>query len=91
MRSSDKIVIESPMSFAGSRKRILNWSDNTWVRWLLLSWVIAVAWMFVGIWYMGFAWWLGWLIFPFRIIRRGQRRDKLAKAQHQEMMDALKK
>jgi hypothetical protein len=87
---SNKIVIESPMSFAGSRKRILNLSDNAGVK-AMLWFVVLVAWIFVGIWYVFAVGIFGWLLIPFRIFRRGSRRDKRLAAQHREMMEQLKR
>lgn len=86
MKSSDKMVIEAPMSYAGSRKRIMGVSDNTAVKILVLAPLVLVAWCFVFAWYLVF----GILVFPYRLIRRGSRKQKKADAQHREVLEALK-
>lgn len=85
MKSSEKIVIEAPMSYAGSRKRIMGLSDNLAIRLLLLVPLVLIAWCFVFVWYLIF----GILVFPYRLIRRGSRKQKKADAQHRELLRAL--
>lgn len=85
MKSSEKIVIEAPMSYAGSRKRIMGLSDNLAVKLLLLVPLVLIAWCFVFVWYLIF----GILVFPYRLIRRGSRKRKKADAQHREILEAL--
>jgi D-alanyl-lipoteichoic acid acyltransferase DltB (MBOAT superfamily) len=82
MADSSRIVIESPFSFAGSKKRIWNISSNPFVRWLLLVWLVMFAWMGVVVWYMVWGLWVA----PWRLLRRGHRREKRDKLRHQEMM-----
>ena len=86
MKSSDKMVIEAPMSYAGSRKRIMGISDNTAIKILVLAPIVMVAWCFVFAWYLVF----GILVFPYRLIRRGSRKQKKADAQHREVLEALR-
>lgn len=85
MKSSEKIVIEAPMSYAGSRKRIMGLSDNLAIKLLLLVPLVLIAWCFVFVWYLIF----GILVFPYRLIRRGSRKQKKADAQHREILEAL--
>lgn len=85
MKSSSKMVIEAPMSYAGSRKRIMGISDNIVVKILVLVPMVLAAWCFVFVWYLVF----GILVFPYRLIRRGSRKQKKADAQHREILEAL--
>lgn len=86
MKSSDKMVIEAAMSYTGSRKRIMGISDNTAVKIFVLAPIVLVAWCFVFVWYLVF----GILVFPYRLIRRGSRKQKKADAQHREVLEALR-
>ena len=92
---SQKIVVQAPMSFTGSAKRIRNqvakWerpSDSIvqqigWATLVLVS--VAAAWFVVLGWYCCF----GILLVPFRIVRRGQRGRGLEDQRHAEMMAAI--
>ena len=82
---SEKIAVSAPMSFSGSAKRILNVSDNIFIRLFLLYPAILVAWCFVACWYILF----GLLLVPYRLVRRGSRKRKLADARHQETLQAI--
>ena len=79
---SEKVVLSSPLSFHGSAARIWKLSTNGFVRWLVLVWLVAVAWSFVAVWYGVF----GLLVVPFRLIRRGQRKRKLDDLRHRELL-----
>lgn len=76
------MVIESPMSFAGSAKRIMNMSNILLVQLAVLLPLVAVAWSLVIGWYAMF----GILVIPYRLLRRSQRRNKRDAARHREMM-----
>lgn len=87
---SEQVVVEAPLSFAGSAKRIWKLTDqsNQWVRYgmmLLALFLIFMAWSFVAVWYM--TW--GLLLVPYRLLRRGSRRDKMHRLQHREQLEAM--
>ncbi len=90
--SSEQIVLAAPMSFSGSRARIwrVTGSNNVWLKWLALIPIglilIATAWCAVAIWYVIFGIWL----IPYRLFRRGQRKNKKHELQHRELLDAVK-
>lgn len=84
---SDKIVIEAPLSFAGSAKRIWRISGNALVRIFILLPLVFFAWCFVLCWYAFF----GVLIIPYRLIRRSSRKQKRDKLRHYELVDAAGK
>lgn len=85
---SDRVVVESPLSFTGSAKRIWHW---TWVEnpvaKVALAFVAVTAILFM--WTMILCWYLifGLLVVPWRLVRRGSRRDKAARLRHHEMMN----
>ena len=92
--ASENVVLSSPLSFAGSAQRIWRLtmlSNNPWVKWLLLVpltlGLIFVGWCFVLCWYCTF----GILLVPWRLIRRGQRKDKRNRLQHRELLEQIQR
>lgn len=89
---SERVIIQAPMSYRGSAKRIWRKGGSVtgWARWTLvipaLLIVVAFAWAAVTVWYIVF----GLLLVPYRVIRRGSRRRKLDEARHRERLAALK-
>jgi hypothetical protein len=79
---SEKIVIESPLSFTGSAKRLWRLSDSALMQWLVLLPVILFAWSFILCWYAVF----GVLVIPWRLIRRGQRKQRQEALRHAELL-----
>ncbi len=82
--------VSAPMSFAGSAQRIWHitydhagWAAAGFVTLALLA--ITLAWAAVACWYLIF----GLLLVPYRIIRRGQRKQNLAQIRHQELMNGV--
>jgi hypothetical protein len=78
------------MSFAGSAQRIwrITYGHAAWAYAGLVTLAIlavTVAWAAVACWYLVF----GLMLIPYRIIRRGQRRQKLAQVRHQELMNRV--
>lgn len=85
---SEQMVIQAPMSYTGSRKRIWRWTStpNVWLRWLLAipaaTVTIVLVWAIVTVWYILF----GLLMFPYRLVRRGSRKRKLEEQRHREAL-----
>ena len=89
--ASEDVIINAPMSYAGSAQRILrlrrrarNGGAKVAVTGLaivlmLLAWVIVTAWYLV---------WGVWLI-PYRILRRGARKRKAEALRHRELMGTI--
>lgn len=88
---SERVVIESPMSFAGSAKRIWRITGNTLVKCLVLLPIIAFVWCIVTCWYIVLYVLLGIIFIPWRLLRRSQRKNKQRKLQHRELLDAISK
>jgi len=91
--ASEKVILSSPMSFNGSRVRIwkITDNDNVWLRWLLLVplglFFVLTAWCLVIVWYCVFSIWL----VPWRLFRRGTRKDKKRELQHRELLEQMQK
>jgi hypothetical protein len=85
---SESYVVSAPLSFSGSAQRIWHITRNR-ESWAFAGMVtlallfILLAWTFVLAWYL--TW--GLLLVPYRLIRRGQRKQRLADLRHQEMMN----
>jgi len=87
---SADVVVAAPMSFAGSAQRIWRlqryhdgWAEAGLTVLALLA--ITLAWAVILCWYLL---WGIWLI-PYRLIRRGQRKQRLAQIRHQELMNRI--
>jgi len=85
------VVIEAPMSFTGSAKRAwkLTKIETAWAKPLVIIGVIsliAIWWMLIAGWYVIF----GIILVPYRLIRRSGRKQKLAQARHDEMLQAIR-
>lgn len=98
--ASEDVVVEAPFSFVGSTKRIHRLfakayagMDNVGDYALavlfacLETLVLFMAWSLVATWYLV---WGIWLV-PYRLIRRGQRKDKVAALRHREVIGASDK
>jgi hypothetical protein len=89
---SEAVIVEAPMSFTGSLKRIRRLGDNLpangWKYWLGMTGIatlIVLAWAAVLCWYVFF----GLLLVPYRIMRRNQRTRKRQALQHRETLALL--
>lgn len=85
---SEKIVVQAPMSYTGSAKRLWRITDRSVaVRWLVMIplalLLIAGAWVAVSGWYIVF----GLLMAPYRLIRRGSRKRRLDDQRHREVIE----
>lgn len=81
--ASERVIIEAPMSFTGSAKRIWRLSSLAWVRALLVVLVIPLAWTVVLVWYCTF----GLALVPYRLIRRSSRKQKRDELRHRELVN----
>lgn len=75
---SERVIIEAPLSFTGSAKRI----NRRFSQWFISYPLIACAWLVVLSWYLFFGIWL----IPYRLIRRSQRKQKLETLRHRESL-----
>lgn len=86
---SEKVVVSAPMSFSGSAARTwkITTVDNLWLKLLLIPLAIAlicIIWFMVVLWYMLFGLW----VVPYRLIRRGSRKNKRDQLRHRELLEA---
>ncbi|MEO5948869.1 MAG: hypothetical protein ABIP74_00515 [Candidatus Saccharimonas sp.] len=94
---SEKVVVSAPLSFAGSAQRLwkITNTSNTLLKWLLLVPIaltlIACAWMFVCFWYVIMYVVFGIFFIPFRLWRRGARKNKRNNLRHREVLSAIEK
>ena len=94
--ASSRVVVASPMSFAGAYGRTMNlfWRDRpTWAKaaiaWWAIPLMLALWWSFIIVWYiLAFAV-FGIFVIPWRLLRRGSRNRKRQDLQHREMMEVL--
>jgi hypothetical protein len=90
--ASERIVVSAPFSLHGSAARIWKVTErpgiNAYARYGLIIplavVLIVVAWVGVLCWYLFF----GILVVPYRLIRRGSRKRKVASLRHRELLDA---
>ena len=89
--ASEDIIINAPLSYAGSAQRIMRIRRRTDVGWqkvvLTVAAIVAVlvAWTFITGWYV--LWGL-WLV-PYRLLRRGSRKRKAEAMRHRELMGTI--
>lgn len=79
---SERVIIEAPLSFTGSAKRIWRVSDSVVYQVLAVLIFIPLAWVFILAWYMIF----GIFLVPYRMIRRSQRKQKRDALRHKELL-----
>ncbi|MYG71922.1 MAG: hypothetical protein F4197_05510 [Acidimicrobiia bacterium] len=90
---SEQVIMESPLSFTGSAKRIIpavygKMPRRPWaipVAPVVVALVISVVWGGVFFWYL--VW--GVLLIPFRLFRRLQLKSEVDELRHREMLDAI--
>jgi hypothetical protein len=88
--ASEQVVVSAPLSFAGSAQRIWKITDHDapamkYGMMILAVVLISFAWTIVFAWYCTF----GLLVVPYRLIRRGNRKDKVRALQHREQLEQL--
>lgn len=88
---SERVVIQSPMSFTGSARRA--WKlTNLGPGWVKIG-TIPAAVVLIALWWMVDAAWLivfGILLVPWRLLRRGSRRRKQERLRHEELLAATR-
>lgn len=87
--TSSDVIVSAPMSFSGSARRIWRLTRPGPAAAKLLTVPVALvfvllAWAVVTVWYAAF----GILLWPYRLIRRGQRKDRVAALRHRELLEA---
>lgn len=89
MLASENVIINSPMSFAGSAQRIMR-MRRRWPALLAVAVLLVVlAWVAVAAWYVIAFFLLGLITVPYRLLRRGARKRKAEALRHREVLAAL--
>jgi Domain of unknown function (DUF1707) len=89
--ASEDVIINAPMSYAGSAQRIMRIRRHAQVGWALVAVtvfavvLVVAAWAFVTFWYVM---WGLWLV-PYRLLRRGSRKRKAEAMRHRELMGTI--
>lgn len=89
--ASEDVIINAPMSYAGSAQRIMrirrraDGGGKLVAITALAILLILMAWAFVTAWYL--IWGL-WLV-PYRLLRRGARKRKAEALRHRELMGTI--
>jgi len=89
--ASSEVVVAAPMSFAGSAQRIwkLTKASDSAPAIIALS-ILAIG-LILGAWAVVFCWYgiFGILLVPYRLIRRGQRKDRRNAMRHEETLSTM--
>ncbi len=90
--ASEDVIINAPMSYAGSAQRIMRLRRRAQGRGGSLAAIttaavllVAVAWVLVTAWYLV---WGIWLV-PYRLLRRGARKRRMEALRHRELMGTI--
>ncbi|HKO25967.1 MAG TPA: DUF1707 domain-containing protein [Solirubrobacteraceae bacterium] len=89
--ASEDVIINAPMSYAGSAQRIFRLRRRAQGGGALAAitalaiLLILMVWIFVTVWYL--VWGL-WLV-PYRLLRRGARKRKAEALRHRELMGTI--
>lgn len=89
--ASEDVIINAPMSYAGSAQRIFRLRRRAEGGGALATitalaiLLILMVWIFVTVWYLI---WGIWLV-PYRLLRRGARKRKAEALRHRELMGTI--
>jgi DUF1707 SHOCT-like domain len=89
--ASEDVIINAPMSYAGSAQRIFRLRRRAGGGGALAAitalaiLLILMVWLLVTVWYLV---WGVWLV-PYRLIRRGARKRKAEALRHRELMGTI--
>jgi hypothetical protein len=89
--ASEDVIVNAPLSFAGSAQRIMRIRRGALGGWqlalvtLLAILLVVAAWVFVAAWYLT---WGLWLV-PYRLLRRGARKRKAEAMRHRELLGTI--
>jgi hypothetical protein len=92
-----KPTYSAPMSYIGSTRRITAWirkvgttGPTAALAWTVGFFAMLVMWAVVTVWYVVTIFIFGWLLFPFRLIRRSHRKQEhLQRAQLATMQQMM--
>ena len=86
---SERVVVDSPMSFTGSAKRLRQLTRPLPGGIIVAVPLILLAWVAVAVWYVVVVFLFGVLFIPWRLLRRHQRLNRRRRLQHREHLAVL--
>jgi uncharacterized protein DUF1707 len=88
--ASEKVIINAPMSYAGSAQRIMRIRGDSESGKLVAMTVLAIL-LVLAVWLLVTAWYLVWGLWlvPYRLLRRGARKRKAEALRHRELMGTI--
>jgi hypothetical protein len=96
--ASERVVINSPMSFAGAAQRAWRIRESApagVARFVLTIPVVLLLiplwWTVIVLWYVVMTLVFGLFFFGFRVLRRGARKRKAEALRHRELLNAVDK
>jgi hypothetical protein len=89
--ASEDVIINAPMSYAGSAQRIMRIRRSAPGGWKLAALTLLAIVLVVFAWVLVSAWYLTWglLLVPYRLLRRGARKRKAEAMRHRELMGTI--
>ena len=89
--ASEDVIVSAPMSYTGSAQRIIRLrrraegGKSLATITALAVLLIVLAWILITVWYL--MW--GFLLVPYRVVRRGARKRKVEALRHRELMGTI--
>lgn len=92
--ASEQVIVSAPFSFIGSAQRIWKMTrvNNVVVKLFLIPFAVMLvfgAWIFVACWYGLMYILFGIFFIPWRLWRRGSRKNRRDKLRHREVLDTI--
>jgi Domain of unknown function (DUF1707) len=89
--ASEDVIINAPMSYAGSAQRIMRLRRRADGGGSLVALTTAALVLIVFAWAMVTVWYLTWglLLIPYRLLRRGARKRKVEALRHRELLGTI--
>jgi Domain of unknown function (DUF1707) len=89
--ASEDVIINAPMSYAGSAQRIMRLRRRADLGAPLAAITVAAVVLVITAWVLVTAWYLVWGIWliPYRLVRRSARKRKVEAMRHRELMGTI--
>jgi hypothetical protein len=89
--ASEDVIINAPMSYAGSAQRIMRLRRRADAGGALVAITVLAVVLVVVVWAIVTVWYLTWglLLVPYRLLRRGARKRKAEAMRHRELMGTI--
>lgn len=89
--ASEDVIINAPMSYAGSAQRIMRLRRRAHTERRLAAITILAIVLVLMVWVLVTAWYLTWglLLVPYRLLRRGARKRKAEMLRHRELLGTI--